>query len=360
MASLNASLRQLRCNMPALGSQWLPTAAKRAVPSTPLAIRTLATTTSTTTTTTTPRGSNDPFSSFGGGDSSSNALKEQLEAIRIPHVGVVHARAVPSTPSYFSRTPRFNDLHIQLSRLLARYNHLPTVAPSEAAPMPWLKLEAVRRELGEPIKASHFSQVLRVVRRLHSIEPSLAPSEVATAVARFAKPINALLNVARPQKVDRFGRAIGVGRRKSSTARAFVVEGTGEVLVNGKTINDAFGRVHDRESALWALLATGRLDKYNIWALVEGGGTTGQAEALTMAIAKGLLVHEPALKPALRKGKLYSSRFLPSNARDVSFANLSFFLPSAAAGCITRDPRKVERKLHGHVKARKSPAWVKR
>ncbi|PQK11683.1 hypothetical protein BB8028_0003g03070 [Beauveria bassiana] len=332
MASLNASLRQLRCNMPALGSQWLPTAAKRAVPSTPLAIRTLATTTSTTTTTTTtPRGSNDPFSSFGGGDSSSNALKEQLEAIRIPHVGVVHARAVPSTPSYFSRTPRFNDLHIQLSRLLARYNHLPTVAPSEAAPMPWLKLEAVRRELGEPIKASHFSQVLRVVRRLHSIEPSLAPSEVATAVARFAKPINALLNVARPQKVDRFGRAIGVGRRKTSTARAFVVEGTGEVLVNGKTINDAFGRVHDRESALWALLATGRLDKYNIWALVEGGGTTGQAEALTMAIAKGLLVHEPALKPALRK-----------------------------AGCITRDPRKVERKLHGHVKARKSPAWVKR
>lgn len=332
MASLNASLRQLRCNMPALGSQWLPPAAKRAVPSTPLAIRTLATTTSTTTTTTTtPRGSNDPFSSFGGGDSSSNALKEQLEAIRIPHVGVVHARAVPSTPSYFSRTPRFNDLHIQLSRLLARYNHLPTVAPSEAAPMPWLKLEAVRRELGEPIKASHFSQVLRVVRRLHSIEPSLAPSEVATAVARFAKPINALLNVARPQKVDRFGRAIGVGRRKTSTARAFVVEGTGEVLVNGKTINDAFGRVHDRESALWALLATGRLDKYNIWALVEGGGTTGQAEALTMAIAKGLLVHEPALKPALRK-----------------------------AGCITRDPRKVERKLHGHVKARKSPAWVKR
>ncbi|EGX92500.1 37S ribosomal protein S9 [Cordyceps militaris CM01] len=319
MASVHACLRQFRCTKPALGSQWLPSAAKRAAPSTSLAIRTLTTTTATP--------ANDDTSSFDN----NNSLKAQLEAIRIPHVGVVHARAVPSTPSYFARTPQFNDLHIQLARLLARYNHLPTVASAEAAQMPWLRLEAMRHELGESIKASHFSQVMRVVRRLHCIEPSLAPAEVVAAVARFTKPVNALLNVARPRPVDRFGRAVGVGRRKTSTARAFVVEGTGEVLVNGKTLNEAFGRVHDRESAIWALLSTGRLDKYNIWALVEGGGTTGQAEAMTMAVAKGLLAHEPALKPALRK-----------------------------AGCITRDPRRVERKLHGHVKARKSPAWVKR
>ncbi|TQV99058.1 hypothetical protein V2A60_004554 [Cordyceps javanica] len=330
MASLNAGLRQFRCKKSVLGSQWLSTATrKQAAPLMPLAVRTLATTTSTTTTTTatTMMASNDDTSSFDNNSS----LKAQLEAIRIPHVGVMHARAVPSTASYFSRTPQFNDLHIQLARLLARHNHLPTVAPAEAAQMPWLRLEAMRRELGESIKASHFSQVMRVVRRLHCIEPSLAPAEVKAAVARFTKPVNALLNVARPLVVDRLGRAVGVGRRKTSTARAFVVEGTGEILVNGKTLNEAFGRVHDRESAVWALLSTGRLDKYNVWALVEGGGTTGQAEAMTMAVAKGLLAHEPALKPALRK-----------------------------AGCITRDPRKVERKLHGHVKARKSPAWVKR
>ncbi|KAJ6787331.1 hypothetical protein PWT90_06531 [Aphanocladium album] len=318
MASVNAGLRQLRCRKPALGSQWL---LPRAAPSTPLAVRTLATTATTTTT-----DSADTSVFDGNAD-----LKSQLEAIKVPHTGVTHARAVPTTPSYFSRTPQFNDLHIQLARLLSRHNHLPTVAPSEAPQLPWLKLDAMRRELGESIKASHFSQVLRVVRRLHCIEPSLAPADVKAAVARFTKPVNNLLNVARPLTVDRFGRAVGVGRRKTSTARAFVVEGSGEVLVNGKPLNEAFGRVHDRESALWALVSTGRLDKYNVWALVEGGGTTGQAEAMTMAVAKGLLAHEPALKPALRK-----------------------------AGCITRDPRQVERKLHGHVKARKSPAWVKR
>lgn len=295
MASVSASLRQLRCRKPALGSQWLPAAAKRAAPSTPLTIRTLATTTTTTTR------SSDDTSSFDN----NTDLKSQLEAIRIPHMGVTHARAVPATASYFSRTPQFNDLHIQLARLLSRHNHLPTMPSADAALMPWLKLDAMRRELGESIKASHFSQVMRVVRRLHCIVPSLAPPEVKAAVARFTKPVNALLNVARPLTVDRFGRAVGVGRRKTSTARAFVVEGTGEILVNGKTLGDAFGRVHDRESAIWALTSTGRLDKYNIWALVEGGGTTGQAEAMTMAVAKGLLAHEPALKPALRKGEQF-------------------------------------------------------
>ena len=88
------------------------------------------------------------------------------------------------------------------------------------------------------------------------------------------------------------------------------MEGTGEVLVNGKNIVQAFPRLHDRESALWALKVTQRLDKYNVWALVEGGGVTGQAESITLALARALLVHEPALKPALRRGELEPHRAL--------------------------------------------------
>lgn len=135
----------------------------------------------------------------------------------------------------------------------------------------------------------------------------------------------------KPGVIDELGRAKGVGRRKTSSATAWIVEGEGEVLVNGKSLAHYFGRLHDRESAVWALKASQRLDKYNIFALTSGGGVTGQAEALTLAVAKALLVHEPALKPVLRQ-----------------------------AGCVTRDPRKVERKKPGHVKARKMPAWVKR
>ncbi|KAG7148846.1 37S ribosomal protein S9 like [Verticillium longisporum] len=205
------------------------------------------------------------------------------------------------------------------------------------------------------------------------------PGEVKKVLEGFKRDINPFLNVAKEIKLDKFGRALGVGRRKESTARAWVIEGTGEVQINGKPLSQAFGRIHDRESVVWALKSTERIDKkestarawvvegtgevqingkplnqafcrihdresvvwalksteridkYNVWALVEGGGTTGQAEALTLAISKALMAHEPALKPTLR-----------------------------AAGCITRDKRVVERKKHGHVKARKMPAWVKR
>ncbi|KID94474.1 37S ribosomal protein S9, partial [Metarhizium majus ARSEF 297] len=257
-----------------------------------------------------------------------------VESVQIPYQGVTHARTVPATPSYFSREPQFNDLYIRISNLLTRYHHLPTVSPGEAPQVPWTKLEEMRAQMGEPIKAMHYQKVIRVAKRLNLIEPSLRPAEVKIALQEFARDINPFLNMPNPITIDRFGRAVGVGKRKASTARAFVVEGTGEVLVNGKPLSEAFGRVHDRESAVWALTATERLDKYNVWVLVEGGGTTGQAEAITLAVAKALVAHEPALKTALRK--------------------------DFTAGCITRDPRTVERKKHGHVKARKMPAWVKR
>lgn len=191
--------------------------------------------------------------------------------------------------------------------------------------MPWTKLEEMRAQMGEPIKSSHYAKVMRVAKRLNLIEPSLRPAEVTVALTEFTRDINPFLNMPNPIQIDKFGRAVGVGKRKESTARAFVVEGTGEILVNGKTLSEAFGRVHDRESAVWALTATERLDKYNVWVLVEGGGTTGQAEAITLAVAKALVAHEPALKTALRKGMSYelSAIFVPCfwhrrEANDVS------------------------------------------
>lgn len=280
MASVKTSLRHLSCQRQLLGAQWARTAASRQLG--PLAIRTISTESSK------PSGKTE---------------STELEAVQIPFQGVTHARSVPTSPSYFSRTPRFNDFFLQLSKLLTKYQHLPTVPTSEAPLRPWIKVDRMRQELGESIKASQYTQAMRMAKRLNLIEQSMCPQEVTVAVAQFAKSVNPFLNVAKPLTPDQYGRAIGLGRRKASTARAFVVEGTGEVLVNGKPLNEVFGRIHDRESALWALTATRRMDKYNVWALVEGGGTTGQAEALTLAVAKALLAHEPALKPALRKGE---------------------------------------------------------
>ncbi|CAN8095805.1 unnamed protein product [Discula destructiva] len=248
-----------------------------------------------------------------------------------PKVPMIYARPMPTSPSYFSRQPEFNDSYLLLQKLMRKYAYLPT-APSDQLPrVAFRSLKDYRLAVGERIKASDYARCMTLIKRLHKIHPDLKPAVVQDAIAAFLRDINPHNQKVKDIPVDRFGRTLGVGKRKTSTARAWVVEGMGEVLVNGKSLADAFGRVHDRESAVWALKATARTDKYNVWALVEGGGTTGQAEALAMAVGKALMAHEPALKPALRR-----------------------------AGVMTRDPRGVERKKTGHLKARKKPAWVKR
>jgi small subunit ribosomal protein S9 len=213
-------------------------------------------------------------------------------------------RLVPDSPSYFTAQPVFTDDLLQLRYLLQRYSSLPQVEPGEAPRVAWRNVLQYRNAVGETVKASKYHQILNILVRLNQIHPSVMPADVAATLNQFKKDVNPFQNNARPTFVDASGKALGVGRRKRSSARAWLVEGTGEVLINGKTLADTFGRIHDRESAIWALKATDRIDKYNVWALVSGGGTTGQAEALTLAVGKALLAHEPALKPALRRGKL--------------------------------------------------------
>ena len=196
-----------------------------------------------------------------------------------------------------------------------------------------------------------------MLRRLNLIIPDMRTPEVVETIERYQRAIDPAANRHEPVLLDEVGRARAIGRRKASSAQVFLVEGEGEVRINGKTLAEAFSRVHDRESVVWALKATDRIDKYNVWGLVNGGGTTGQAEALTLGIARALIAHEPLLKTALRKGK--SGSFIESMAgfrKESPKANFGVHL----AGCVTRDPRRVERKKHGRVKARKMPTWVKR
>ncbi|KAI9830974.1 MAG: 37S ribosomal protein S9, mitochondrial [Phylliscum demangeonii] len=246
-------------------------------------------------------------------------------------------RVVPASPSYFTGTPDFTDDLLNLQLLLYRHIRLPVVAPGQAPRVAWKKLVHYRLQAGESIRAAKYHKILEVVRRLNQIHPAVLPTEVREAMELYKRDIDPHQNRPNPGRIDQFGRSAGAGRRKSSSARVWLVEGEGEVLINGKNLVTAFPRVHDRESVVWALKATDRMDKYNVWAMVRGGGTTGQAEAVTLGVARALLVHEPLLKPALRRVD-----------------------DQGAPGCVTRDPRRVERKKPGKLKARKMPAWKKR
>lgn len=217
------------------------------------------------------------------------------------------ARIVPVSPSYFTGSPVFNDNLLRLQDLLAHNERLPILAPEQVPRISFLRLEQYRSSSGENIAVSKYAQILRILARLNRINPVYRSKAVEQALGQFRRSGSTKIRETRSQSLDELGRSAGVGRRKESVAKVYLVEGTGEILVNGKSIVRVFPRLHDRESAMWPLKVSQRLDKYNVFAIADGGGVTGQAEAITLGLAKALLVHEPALKPLLRRGERFCS-----------------------------------------------------
>lgn len=123
----------------------------------------------------------------------------------------------------------------------------------------------------------------------------------------------------------------GTGRRKTATARVFLKKGTGQITINGKSLDDYFGRETSRMVVRQPLELLDVADQYDFFVTVKGGGIGGQAGAIRHGITRALIDNDETVKPALR-----------------------------TAGFVTRDAREVERKKLGLRKARKRPQFSKR
>lgn len=123
----------------------------------------------------------------------------------------------------------------------------------------------------------------------------------------------------------------GTGRRKSSTARVFLRKGSGNIVINGRAIDEFFGRETSRMIVRQPLELTQTTTQFDVNVTVEGGGITGQAGAIRLGIARALVEYNDTLKSDLRK-----------------------------AGLMTRDAREVERKKVGLRKARRATQFSKR
>ncbi|KAF9901230.1 37S ribosomal protein S9, mitochondrial [Linnemannia zychae] len=235
----------------------------------------------------------------------------------------------PESPSYFTTNPVYNELIVNLDYAYRQFR--PVTRPSKTAVRPnWLGKDALTKAVGvSSLKTSQYRLIVSKLNQLATLSPRPAPVEVL--FSRFAKTEEQMGRGAKPRVVDAMGRALATGRRKEASASVYVVEGEGKVMINGQEGGEYFKKTQDLDSLLKPLEVTSLLGKYNVWALVQGGGTTGQAEAISLGIAKALMTHTPELKPTLRK-----------------------------AGCITRDMRVVERKKPGQYGARKKFQWVKR
>ncbi len=132
-------------------------------------------------------------------------------------------------------------------------------------------------------------------------------------------------------KIDKFGVAMGTGRRKTSVARVRLRSGNGAFTINGRSFKEFLTLERDQKMVQAPLAITEQLGKLDVWVRVNGGGTTGQTGAIVLGIARALQAVDPELHYKL-----------------------------ADAGLLTRDSRMVERKKYGFKKARKSFQFSKR
>ena len=123
----------------------------------------------------------------------------------------------------------------------------------------------------------------------------------------------------------------GTGRRKTSAARVFLKPGKGAITVNGRPLDEFFGRKTGRMIVRQPLELVQMVERFDVNVLVDGGGVTGQAGAIRHGITRALIEYDETLRKPLR-----------------------------AAGFVTRDAREVERKKVGRKKARRGPQFSKR
>jgi small subunit ribosomal protein S9 len=122
-----------------------------------------------------------------------------------------------------------------------------------------------------------------------------------------------------------------VGRRKEAVVRVRLVPGSGKFELDGRSLEAYFPNKVHQQLIKAPLVTVDRLEAFDIFAHLDGGGPSGQAGALRLAIARALILVTPEDRPALKK-----------------------------AGFLTRDPRATERKKYGLKKARKAPQYSKR
>jgi small subunit ribosomal protein S9 len=161
----------------------------------------------------------------------------------------------------------------------------------------------------------------------------MAKAEETSVKTAAAATATAAVPAAQPaaKGPDKYGFFWGTGRRKTSVARVRLKPGEGKMLINKRTLGEYFKTDQDRATVLAPLTAAKAEKPFDVFVNVRGGGTTGQAGATVLGIARALRDYDPGLAQMLRE-----------------------------SGYLTRDPRMVERKKPGQSGARKRYQFSKR
>jgi small subunit ribosomal protein S9 len=165
---------------------------------------------------------------------------------------------------------------------------------------------------------------------LGSLRQAIGAAQRAPA-APAATPVPVAVPTDVQPKIDELGRSYATGKRKNAVARVWIRPGNGKIEVNGRDSPVYFARPVLRMLISQPFVVADRLNQFDVWATVKGGGLSGQAGAVRHGISRALTFYEPGLRPVLKHG-----------------------------GFLTRDSRVVERKKYGKAKARRSFQFSKR
>ena len=190
--------------------------------------------------------------------------------------------------------------------------------------------ESEAPEVVEATEATETGAVETTEAPAATSETPVATSETPAATSETPVATSESASAPRPSRAAG-GNAQTVGRRKEAVVRVRVVPGTGEFKLNGRTLEEYFPNKVHQQLIREPLVLVEKPDSFDIFANLHGGGVSGQAGALRLAIARALIEVDADDRPALKK-----------------------------AGFLTRDARATERKKYGLKKARKAPQYSKR
>lgn len=225
-----------------------------------------------------------------------------------------------------------------------------------AKPPAWKPAKELETTIGISLRTSHYSEVVKLLNELYVYKGIAVSGELNHLVAQIDGVISGFErddkevhseNKRKPTKIDHHGRSYTLGKRKESAARVWMIHTrrpdlrrsnaqnpppsrilaslspeeqshatpeilaradpafsppVSQILINNVPLATYFSAVADREKVTEPLRVTGSLGKYNVFTLVRGGGTTGQAGAIAHGIAQGLLALYPLVRPMLEKG----------------------------------------------------------
>ena len=263
-------------------------------------------------------------------------------------------KPIPDSPSFYTTRPVYHDKVVYLERAigrahyLLRANHLlplPSFVRESLPPLSpvWKSQIEMANNFDSKMSMGRYRKVVKLLNQLNDYHRIATlgnchhlGEKIRNITSLFERSEKeAVLARGKRKKVelDEHGRSYTIGKRKTSSARVWMIPvqapkteptpdemlgletnpiysvTTTTILVNNLPINEYFALPADRERITRPLRVAGVLGKYNIFAIVRGGGTTGQSGALAHGISKGVVAHEPDFETLFRRGQLHYKYF---------------------------------------------------